>query len=432
MKLSQFNSIIPLNNKLQLVYNAYSNRFIIISSKIKYLNDLNLIQRNKSLYNILKQTLCIVNDDLDEIELIKKLQKKCDEDNTFFHLTINPTLNCNFKCWYCYETHISKSSINNKTLNAIKKLITNIITKQIQLTNLSLNFFGGEPFLCFDRIKEIILFTKNICKSYSKDLLINFTTNGFLLSLDTIEWLSNQSISSMQITLDGNREKHNKVRSSNEPNGSYDKIITNVKTLLEKQINVILRINYTTNNILGLENILDDISTLTQNSKELIEIQFHKVWQASEEANNKIDSVINNFVHKGFIAHKYPLNNVISSCYADKMNGALINYNGDVFRCTAINFSKQQRDGYLNDNGIIIWENNSNVIRRNIKFQNKPCLNCRILPICNGGCSQKALEYKDQDYCILGYDESKKDDAIINRLKDYLLFNPNFTFTEQI
>jgi len=54
------------------------------------------------------------------------------------------------------------------------------------------------------------------------------------------------------------------------------------------------------------------------------------------------------------------------------------------------------------------------------KFKNSPCLECSILPICNGSCSQKALESKDMKYCIRGADESKKLEVVRAKLEHVL------------
>ena len=71
--------------------------------------------------------------------------------------------------------------------------------------------------------------------------------------------------------------------------------------------------------------------------------------------------------------------------------------------------------GILQNNGKIDW-NSTFYERMDIKFKNKPCLECPIMPLCNGGCSQHALENKDKDYCIYDFDESQKKDIIIKKL----------------
>ena len=60
-----------------------------------------------------------------------------------YRLTINPTLNCNFSCWYCYETH-NKKYMSNEVKQRILKLIDNIVSKQ-DIQYFELDWFGGEP-----------------------------------------------------------------------------------------------------------------------------------------------------------------------------------------------------------------------------------------------------------------------------------------------
>ena len=54
------------------------------------------------------------------------------------------------------------------------------------------------------------------------------------------------------------------------------------------------------------------------------------------------------------------------------------------------------------------------------KFKNNPCFSCRIQPICNGGCSQQALEHVGEDYCVVDGDEREKDNIILSQFKQIL------------
>jgi uncharacterized protein len=56
----------------------------------------------------------------------------------------------------------------------------------------------------------------------------------------------------------------------------------------------------------------------------------------------------------------------------------------------------------------------------NIKFKNKPCLSCRILPICNGGCSQHAIEMSGQEYCIYDGNDIQKDIVVLRTIETIL------------
>ncbi len=429
MKFSQFNSIIRLSEKLSLVYNAYADSYLILSNKYLPLGNIESIKKNNpQLYDNLLKSKSIIDDDVDEVSLVKNLQQNVDNNGKIFILTINPTLDCNFRCWYCYENHVFRSKIEPKTLENIKKLIRNIVAKQTMLEHFQLNFLGGEPLLQYSTVMNIITYAEEICHSFGKNISIAFTTNGYLLNSERIHELSEHCVNSMQITLDGNRKTHNKVRFSSAQLGSYDKILGNIKLLLKKKINVILRLNYTSENITGMSDIVDDLTDITAEDRKSLIVHFFRVWQDSqgEEINDIVDDTIEKYRNADIKAYIYPLNNVKVSCYGDKLNAAVVNYNGDVYRCTAVNFAEDVREGYVNDTGEIVWENNSYDKRKNAKFKNKACLKCRLLPICNGGCSQHALRHEDEEYCIFNFNEQKKDEAILNKLDIHLKYELNY------
>ncbi len=96
------------------------------------------------------------------------------------------------------------------------------------------------------------------------------------------------------------------------------------------------------------------------------------------------------------------VNNVVESCYADKRHSVTINYNANIYKCTARDFTKENRAGYINSEGELVWEDNYLERRMNSKFKNKPCQTCRILPLCGGSCSQHAMENEGRDYWIRG------------------------------
>lgn len=429
MKFSQFNSIICLSEKLSLIYNAYTDSYLILSNKYLPLKDIESIKkRQPQLYNNLLKSKSILEDNVDEISLVKNLQRTVDNNEKIFILTINPTLDCNFRCWYCYENHVFRSKIEPEILCKIKKLIHNIVVKQTMLEHFQLNFFGGEPLLGYNTVIDIITYAEEVCHSSGKNISIAFTTNGYLLNAERIQVLSEHCVNSMQITLDGNRDTHNKVRFSSARLGSYDKILENTKLLLKKNIHVTLRLNYTSDNIAAMSDIVDDLSDLTAEERKFLTVHFFRVWQDSQGTDIKeiVNETMGKYRDAGIMAYIYPLNNVKVSCYGDKLNAAVINYNGDVYRCTAVNFAKDTREGYVNNEGEFVWENDSYDKRKNAKFKNKACLKCRLLPICNGGCSQHALRHENEEYCIFNFNEQKKDEAILNKLDIHLKYDLNY------
>lgn len=432
MKYSQFNSIVFFNENYHL-YNSFNQKFIIIDPLLKELLDASQVEGidkleeiHPTFYDYLVKENFIVSSNLNEVLKVKNLVGNIDENVSSFLLTVNPTMNCNFKCWYCYETHIKKSSLSLGMIDKINSFVEKV-TKNKNLNYFNLAFFGGEPLLYFKRdVIPIVEKLQNECIKNSVDYSVNFTTNGYLVNEDFINFFKNHNITpSLQITLDGFREKHDLVRNISSKKGSYDIIISNIKKLLLSSFYVRLRINYTSENIIDTYKIAEEFDDIPiELKKKFLLMDFHRVWQDSKNDDILIvvEKNIKKIKEKNInVKHMAP-NNVLDSCYADKRNSAVINYNGDLFKCTARDFTTEKRAGYISEDGDLIWEDNSLEKRMDAKFKNKPCLSCRLLPICNGGCSQHALDAIEsgEEYCIYYGDDELKKDVVKSKIKEIL------------
>ncbi|MDB5285487.1 MAG: Radical protein [Mucilaginibacter sp.] len=435
MKYSQFNSIVPYDDKFAL-YNAFSQKVIFLEETLKDLLKAavnegidNLQNIHPTFYDYLSAEKFLTADDTDEIDLVKQLVAKIDNNTNQYLLTINPSMNCNFKCWYCYETHVKGSMLDEHMVSKINKFVSTTASKQ-EMQFFALSFFGGEPLLYFK--KDVVPIIENYakeCKDNSVATSISFTTNGYLINDEFILFFKERNLTcSLQITLDGYKEKHDLVRYVSASKGSYETIITNIKSLLMNGFYVRLRINYTEKNIEDTHKIGAEFSDIPAEIKDnLLLIDFHRVWQ-----DDKIDNTyfvvgdnIDQMRADGLnVSSTYVPNNVIESCYADKRNSAVINYNGDLFKCTARDFTTVKRAGYLSEDGELIWENGYLEKRMESKFKNKPCLTCPILPICNGGCSQHAFEHLGGDeYCVHSGDFNEKMRIVKSKVEE--LINAN-------
>lgn len=432
MKFSQFNTIIPIGNIRHLLYNAFTDKFMTFNNDLYPQIDKETVGKESdfemSFYTNLIETGAILEDNVNEMALVKEMSYNAINNLSEYILIVNPTTNCNFNCWYCYETHNKQAKMTEQTLGNIKNLISTLISERTELKTFHLSFFGGEPLLYFNQVvKPLMECTRTVCEANETLYSYAFTTNGYLINQEMIKWFSRFKEINFQITFDGGREFHDKVRYPNSKKGSYDKIINNVKSLLSIQHYVTLRINYTANNIDSVSSIYEDIKDITTLQRKKLVIDLHRVWQDNQNDNleDKVHETIMLFRGNGFNAKQQLLDNVRDPCYADKANEALINYNGDVFSCTARDFETFPRDGYLTDEGVIVWENDSYNKRINAKFQNEPCLTCRIMPLCCGGCSKKAIDSQNtkQTYCINNFNEKAKDKVVLNRF--YELFMKN-------
>ena len=433
MKYSQFNSILPFDGKYAL-YNSFEQKVIFLDIDLKELLEAGILDGILELKNIhpefyeyLLLHKFLVEKEIDEVEIVKNLSKGIDEDDSIFILTINPTMNCNFKCYYCYETHIKKSKLENIDSEKIIKFIS-LISSNEKIKTFNLSFFGGEPLLYFEKnVIPIIDHFVASCRANRKQFQISFTTNAYLINSNFVKYFKANGISCfLQITLDGYREEHDKVRYVSKTRGSYFEIIDNIKLLVTNKLDVLIRVNYTDENLVNVEKIPLEFNDLDQVIKDNhLSFSFHRVWQ-----NEKIDDthlVVEEKIYEikelGIKAgDSYSPDNVKYSCYADKRNSVVIYYNGDLYKCTARDFETKNREGYISEDGELIWENDSLNNRMNSKFNNKPCLTCRIMPLCNGGCSQHALEHlkSGKEYCIYEGVESEKDIVVRTKIKAIL------------
>lgn len=197
--------------QVYLLYNSFNNKFILLNNvryeKYKKENILELEQSDPVLYKSLVDNQYIVPDDFDEREIVLFRKKRMQFDTSMYQVMVNTTLDCNLNCWYCYENRIAGSFLKSEVIEAIKK---NIEQEYIKTSYriLKLSFFGGEPFLYFRGIKEILDFARNFCQVNQLDLIAEFTTNAILITESIIDYLKNFECQ-FQITLDGDRIHHN-------------------------------------------------------------------------------------------------------------------------------------------------------------------------------------------------------------------------------
>lgn len=349
-------------------------------------------------------------------------------------MIINPTLGCNLRCWYCYEEHEKKPMMNTNTIEAICHLIEKKAI-QPEMKSMNVSFFGGEPLLGFKNVVvPILTFAVEKCRKNKLSLNSSFTTNGVLLTkqvLTTLEQLGLSSPATFQISLDGNRDYHNRSRIGANHEPTYDTIIRNIIEAAKRKHTVSVRLNYTAGNAQTFVDVLEDFCELSRETKRFINFNFQQIWQdQSNDIHERIDELKNIFRKEGFfvesdyISHRH-------CCYADKENNVVINADGNVFKCTARDFLPSNKEGYLSNDGEIVWNERFSK-RMSAKYSNKTCLNCKILPICNGGCSQSKLESMQNDYCFRNMDERDKEDLIIKCLTENILkiSNSQHSFVE--
>lgn len=162
MKLSKYNYLIPQSNNITYWFNGISQQYFSLEANLsqKILNLLQIesgYQRLEQQSHNFAQKLLdggfVVDDDFDEIQCIRNnFESECNSKD--YKLSILPTLNCNYNCWYCVQDHI-ESKMSIKTIEKIKRHIIRIIEIE-KIASLNIDWFGGEPLMFFSDIVEPI------------------------------------------------------------------------------------------------------------------------------------------------------------------------------------------------------------------------------------------------------------------------------------
>lgn len=399
MKKSLYNILIPYKDKT-IIFNTLQNKVLAIFKTDVSIWGLNEDSKFDDLDDRIKKILVekgiYVSDNTDELEIVRNHLRKTNESNENFTIIINPTLKCNFSCWYCYENHSEQKRMNREDLASIEALIYKESADE-RIKTFNIQFFGGEPTLCFNSIIQPLLedLSQHPLKN-KQQIFLGMTTNGYLLN-DKIIKLFSKFHSNFEITLDGNRSRHNQVRFSYKGQNTYDTILRNIMKSLSSNIKVTLRLNISEDTNLDVNQLLTDIEGLAKYNHNLT-ISIQKIWQANDSVNKSIKRICESLRQQGFNGETAPFTSMDSTCYADKNNEVVINPGGKIYKCTARDFGTEQSEGYLTADGGLSW-NQRHTLRENATpLNNSTCRICKLLPICIGGCSQKILEANNNDY----------------------------------
>lgn len=419
MKISKY-TIGYQEKDVYIFYNSASDKVMLCVEEVKRLIEENREQADRIrlvhpvLYNYLKINRFIVPEEENETQnLIDKLREECD-DNTSYSITINPTMNCNLRCWYCYEEHMAGSMMDTNVLNSVKLLFQCHITND-KTKNFHISYFGGEPLLGFNQcVRPLTDYAQILCKEHNVEMTLSFTTNAVLLTKEKVDYLIGTGLPIyMQIPFDGDRIIHDNVKKLRNGNGTYDVILQNLSYAVEKGIHILVRCNYTADTATSFRGLINDIEQIRSKYPLSIEFSFQRVWQDAE--NKEAEQIIDQLIalidsRNGVCTNRTPSP---ERCYADKRNSFVINWNGDIYQCTARKFSSDTREGKLLPDGTIEY-NARYEQRMNSRFSNPECLACSILPICSL-CTQKRMEW-EPGVCLYSNPEYEKTQLIRNRV----------------
>jgi len=222
-----------------------------------------------------------------EVKKLRKILRQMDDaqkQTKIVHYTILPTTACNARCYYCFEQGIKPATMSQETAAEVVRFI-DLHCDHDRFVRLS--WFGGEPTIAAKRIDQICegLDKKGI--QYQSDI----TTNGYLFDKELVEravdrWHLNKAM----ICVDGTEANYNETKAYlNTHDNPYQRVMRNIELLIEREVDINLRMNF------DLENYLDFPELL----REAIDR-----FKLSQHLQVKVHPVVGSYKnHHGVVAH---------------------------------------------------------------------------------------------------------------------------------
>ena len=358
---------------------------------------------------------------LEQIEMLKNMGKLFTED-TFSPmanklkektsgvvkaLCLHVAHTCNLNCSYCFA---SQGKYNGErallSLETGKRALDFLIENSGTRRNLEVDFFGGEPLMNFDVVKELVKYARVREKEAGKNFRFTLTTNGVLIDDDVIEF-ANKEMSNVVLSLDGRKEVHDRFRVDFQGKGSFDKIVPKFQKLVEargnknyymrgtfthhnpdflKDIETMLDLGFTE---LSMEPVVcasDDPSALTDEDFPVVAKQYEDLAKLMLERRK---------AGKPFTFYHYMIDLKGGPCIYKRVSGCgsgteymAVTPWGDLYPCLQFVGEEKFKLGNVFE-GVTNKAVQDEFMACNV-YSRKECENCWAKLYCSGGCAANA------------------------------------------
>lgn len=162
---------------------------------------------------------------------------KAKSGNIIKALCLHVAHTCNLNCGYCFASQGNYHGDRGlMSFEVGKRALDFLVENSGNRTNLEVDFFGGEPLMNWDVVKNLVMYARSIEKDAGKNFRFTLTTNGVLIDDDVIDF-ANKEMHNVVLSLDGRKEIHDAVRVDYAGNGSWDRIVPKFQEFVKKRGN---------------------------------------------------------------------------------------------------------------------------------------------------------------------------------------------------
>lgn len=314
---------------------------------------------------------------------------------------------CNLSCRYCFagegEYHGDRSLMCFETG---KKALDFLVKNSGSRRNLEVDFFGGEPLMNFDVVKQLVAYGRSLEEPYDKHFRFTLTTNGVLLDDEIIEF-ANREMDNIVLSIDGRKSVHDHMRPKKNGEGSYDLILDKFKKVAESrgQNKYYVRGTFTHYNLDFVEDVLHladegfkqiSVEPVVADPSEPYAIREEDIPEICEGYDRLAKEMIRREkAGKGFNFFHFMIDLTGGPCVYKRLSGCgsgteylAVTPWGDLYPCHQFVGNEKFLLGNVED-GIVNTE-----IRDDFKLCNvyakEECRDCFAKFYCSGGCAANA------------------------------------------
>jgi len=285
-------------------------------------------------------------------------------------------------------------------------------------------WFGGEPLLRFDVIERLGEEFKRLSEERGFKFSMSISTNGYLMDEEKVQKLADLGLRYMQVTLDGPPEVHDARRRLVNGKGTFNVIMENLLTFnkIAPQVELRIRVNFDKTNI---DDIPKLFKILPEGLREQAKIYFYPVFarpRTWEEIGcqpllnppQEIAKLLKESI-KAHLRVSLDLGPRTAHCMAESWNYFVIGPDGSLYKCLE-KIGSQDRVGYITLEGKVYTNHMLTKWLSIDPFEDKECRNCKLLPLCMGGCGFCRIYNEEKIHLA----EKGAEEAILNII--YLQF----------
>ena len=328
--------------------------------------------------------------ELDELYVNRAKRMLANEEPTYRIFT---TTDCNARCFYCYEDRTAKTYMSPE----IAEQTADFILGSLGDRRCLIQWFGGEPLMNPTAIDII----SDRLKDRARFMMIS---NASLVDEIGVDRIKTWGITKIQVTLDGTEDVYER-RKAYVDGSSFNRVLLNMKTLIDHDIFVTVRINYEHRNLNDVIELIHILAETFLDRKNLGVYAAHlfsdKKGDDTETRKRDWFSIQAKLIEVGFSnpQKSYGLNYRISQCFACHTRSFVITPDGGLYKCALATGNPKERfgsvyDGITDYSILMSWADPS--IR-------EECRACEWLPICQCGCEAGRKGYI-LDKCMLQKD----------------------------